>query len=81
MTFRTADPYADFDREDADIAREEKMLPHCSFCGEPITADYYKHFASGGGSTSSATTASKKMMWTRTSQHKRWEGFCNGYQT
>ena len=48
MTFRTADPYADFDREDADIAREEKMLPHCSFCGEPITADYYKHFCLGG---------------------------------
>ena len=44
MTFRSNDPYADFDREDADIAREEKMLPHCSFCGEPITADYYKHF-------------------------------------
>ena len=48
MTFRTADPYADFDREDAEIAREEKMLPHCSFCGEPITADYYKHFCLRG---------------------------------
>lgn len=45
MTFRSNDPYADFDREDADIVRAEKMLPHCSFCGEPITADYYKHFS------------------------------------
>jgi hypothetical protein len=44
MTFRSNDPYADFDREDMDIARAEKMLPHCSFCGEPITTDYYKHF-------------------------------------
>ena len=33
MTFRSNDPYADFDREDMDIANEEKMLPHCSFCG------------------------------------------------
>ena len=24
MTFRSNDPYADFDREDAEIAREEK---------------------------------------------------------
>ena len=44
MTFRTADPYADFDREDADIARAEKMLPHCSFCKDIITTDTYKHF-------------------------------------
>ena len=48
MTFRSADPLDDFDREDADIARAEKMLPKCSFCGEPITADYYKHFCLGG---------------------------------
>ena len=33
MICRSADPYADFDREDMDIANEEKMLPHCSFCG------------------------------------------------
>ena len=45
MICRSADPYADFDREDMEIAREEKMLPKCSFCGEPITADYYKHFS------------------------------------
>ena len=45
MICRSADPYADFDREDAEIAREEKMLPHCSFCGEPIATDYYKHFS------------------------------------
>ena len=45
MICRSADPYTDFDREDMEIAREEKMLPKCSFCGEPITADYYKHFS------------------------------------
>lgn len=27
---------------------KKKMLPHCSFCGEPITADYYKHFCLRG---------------------------------
>lgn len=48
MTFRSADPYADFDREDAEIARKEKMLPKCSFCGDVITSDYYKHFCLGG---------------------------------
>ena len=42
---RTADPYADFDRYDRECAEQEKKLPHCSFCGEPITADYYKHFS------------------------------------
>ena len=44
MTFRSADPYADFDREDMEIAREEKMFPKCSFCGDVITSEYYKHF-------------------------------------
>lgn len=44
MTFRSADPLEDFAREDADIARAEKMLPKCSFCKDIITTDSYKHF-------------------------------------
>ncbi len=44
MTFRSNDPLEDFAREDADIARAEKMLPKCSFCGDVITSEYYKHF-------------------------------------
>lgn len=38
---RSDDPNADFDRWDAEQCRLLEDLPECSYCGEPITEDYY----------------------------------------
>lgn len=39
--FMTDDPYADFDRWDAEQARAEARLPQCEGCGESISDDDY----------------------------------------
>lgn len=36
----TDDPIADYDRHDAEQARQLAKLPRCSECDEPITDDY-----------------------------------------
>lgn len=36
----TDDPYADFDRHDAEWRSELDKLPKCAECGEPIQDEY-----------------------------------------
>lgn len=40
--YRTDDPVADFERYDAEMAREEARLPRCEYCGEAIYEKYYE---------------------------------------
>lgn len=37
----TDDPVADYDRYDAEQARDMCKLPVCSDCGEPVQDDHY----------------------------------------
>ena len=41
MFFKTDDPLADFDRWDAEQAREFERLPICENCGERVTDDHF----------------------------------------
>lgn len=41
MFYRTDDPFADFDRWDAEQQAALNKLPKCSECGEPIQDDCY----------------------------------------
>lgn len=41
MFYRTDDPFADFDRWDAEQTAKLEKLPKCEECGEPIQDDCY----------------------------------------
>lgn len=41
MTFRSADPIADFHHQEDEDEAYEKMCPICSLCGEHITGEVY----------------------------------------
>jgi formylmethanofuran dehydrogenase subunit E len=41
MRYRSNDPEADFNRWDAQRAKDEANLPHCEYCGEVIYEKYY----------------------------------------
>ena len=42
MLYRSDDPEADFNRLDAQRAKDEANLPHCDYCGEVIYESYYE---------------------------------------
>lgn len=41
MICRSADPLADFDRQDAEEYASEQLCPICDACGDRITDDYF----------------------------------------
>lgn len=39
--YYSENPVHDFERYDAEQAKEEERLPHCEYCGEVIYEKYY----------------------------------------